>query len=81
MIDLSNFLLKDLLVVRHMVANRDLVPLETDPALGCIRPVGTLLDLIVSKHSREDNLIHVPSHWVFLQQIEGHLVDAHKHQS
>lgn len=61
---LSHLLLKDLLVVLLVVGQSHLVPFMTDPALRGVHPELTLLNLVIAKHSRKNDLIHVACHRV-----------------
>ena len=48
--------------------------------MRAICPEDTLLDVVVTKDTSEDNLVHVTCHWIFDEQLVGHLVDAHEHE-
>jgi hypothetical protein len=64
-----------------MVSDLKLVPSAAHPALVAISPETTLLYLIMAENTSEDDLTHVPSHGVFIQNLIGDLVDAHEHES
>lgn len=76
---LTNLLLEDFSVLR-IKREGLLVPLLAHPALHSVDPVSALFNVLVPKNSREDDLVHVASHWILDEQIEGHLIDAHEHE-
>jgi hypothetical protein len=64
----------------HVVLYLNFVPFLADPALSAVTPERALFDVIVAQDPREDDLVHVASHWVFYEQLICDLVDAHKHK-
>lgn len=40
----------------------------------------SLLDIIISQNTREDDLVHIAIHRILIQNLAGNLVDAHKHE-
>jgi len=81
LVNFSHFLLEDLLVIDQVIGQCYFVPFVAHPTLCGVSPEGTLFYLFLSKHSREDDLVHVTYHWILEQKVVSHLVDAHEHQS
>ena len=76
---LVNFLKKECLILLVIDLEGALVPLLTDPALDCVYPVRSLLNLFMTQDSWEDDFLHVACHGVFKKQILRDLIDSHKH--
>ena len=78
--NLANFLVENSLII-WFYCYPYFIPALADPALSSVSPILTLFDVIISKHSREYNFIHVSSHWIFYKQLIRCLIYSHKHQS
>ena len=79
-LNLFNILYEDLLIL--FVNLKDvLIPFLAHPTLHWVDPEGSFFDLIVTKNTREDDLIHVACHWIFNEQVSCNLVDSHEHES
>ena len=60
-------LLSEDFAIVWIVLKDHFVPFAADPALHSIAPEGSLFNFIVTKDAREDDLIHIASHWVLYQ--------------
>jgi len=56
----------------------ELIPPIADPTRITVRPVGTLLDVVVAEDPGQNNVVHVAGHRVLGEQLVGYLVDAHE---
>ena len=74
-----DLLLKELLVLNVINLEDYFVPFLTNPTLDSIDPVLALLDIVMAKNTRENDLLHVASHRIFLKEVLSDLVDTHEH--
>ena len=65
LLNLLDFLSKNLLISIDVICKCHLVPLVADPALCGVSPVGAFFDVIVPQDACENNVVHVACHRVF----------------